>query len=49
MEFKQEAVRLHLQEGMSYQAVTQKLGLNSKTQVETWVKRHKEGKSFADE
>lgn len=48
IETKLEAVRLYLEEGLGYQAVAQRLGLRSKTQVEIWVKRHKEEKSFMD-
>lgn len=49
IETKLEAVRLILEEGMSYRAVAQHLGLRNKSQVEAWVKRHKEERSFADE
>ncbi|KEO82568.1 hypothetical protein EL26_14370 [Tumebacillus flagellatus] len=49
LEVKSEAIRLYLEEGMGYVAVAQRLGLRSKTHVETWVKRHLEGKGFQDE
>lgn len=49
IEIKAEAVRLYLEEGLGYRVVAKRLGLRSKTQVEMWVKRHQEERSFADE
>ncbi|MGN7170586.1 helix-turn-helix domain-containing protein [Paenibacillus cellulositrophicus] len=48
MKIKEEAVRLYLEEGLGYRTVAERLGLRSKTQVEVWVKRHQEERSFAD-
>lgn len=49
IEIKLEAVRLVLEEGMSYRAVAQHLGVRNKSQIEAWIKRYKEEKSFEDE
>jgi transposase len=42
-EFKAEAVRLHLEEGMNPYQIAEKLGIRSKTQVQQWVKKHQNG------
>lgn len=47
-EFKAEAVRLYLEEGLSYDQVTAKLGIKSDTTVKDWVKKHRNGESFED-
>lgn len=42
-ELKMEAVRLYEAGGMSYQAVADKLGVRSNSQVKQWVKKHRNG------
>lgn len=46
--FKQKAVKMYLEEGRSYRAVAQELGLRSDTQVKDWVKKYQNKESFAD-
>lgn len=43
LEFKKEAVRLYEEDGLSYQAVADKMGIRSSTQVKQWVKKHRSG------
>lgn len=45
-EIKREAVRLFLEEGLSYREVAKQLGVKSKTQIIQWVKKSTEGKVF---
>jgi transposase len=47
-EFKMEAVRLYLEEGLSYQAVAKQLGVPSHTQIRQWVKKYRNGESLED-
>lgn len=48
LEFKLEAVRLYLEEGLSYQSVADQMGVPSNTQIKQWVKKHKNGESLED-
>ncbi|AMA72792.1 Transposase and inactivated derivatives [Aneurinibacillus thermoaerophilus] len=47
-ELKAEAVRLYEEEGMSYQAVAERLEIRSNTQVKRWVKKYRNGEDFKD-
>lgn len=42
-DFKAEAVRLHLEEGLNPYQIASMLGIPSKTQVQQWVKKHQDG------
>ncbi|MGO4791012.1 IS3 family transposase [Paenibacillus sp. 2KB_20] len=48
-EVKKEAVRLAIEENMSYREVARRLGIRNKTQVEVWVKWHQEGRALEQE
>ncbi|MED0677347.1 transposase [Aneurinibacillus thermoaerophilus] len=45
-ELKTEAVRLYEEEGMSYQAVAERLEIRSNTQVKRWVKKYRNDRCF---
>jgi transposase len=45
-ELKMQAVKLALEENVSYRDIAQRLGIRNKTQVEVWVKRFREGQPF---
>lgn len=47
-EFKMAAVRLYLEEGLSYKAVAKQLGVPSHTQIRQWVKKYRNGDSLED-
>jgi transposase-like protein len=42
-DFKAEAVRLHVEEGMNPYQIARMLGIRSKTQVQQWVKKYQDG------
>lgn len=42
-ELKAEAVRLHLEEGLSPYQIADRFDIRSKTQVQQWIKKHLEG------
>lgn len=46
VDFKKEAVRLYEEEGLSYQAVADKLEIRSCTQVKQWVKKYRSGEGL---
>ncbi len=48
IEFKQEAVRLYLEGGISYRELSDQLGLKSKTQLQKWVAAVRCGESLED-
>lgn len=48
-DLKLEAVRLVTEGNMAYREVAKRLGIQNKTQVEVWVKRHREGQPFVQE
>lgn len=48
-EWKQNAVQMYEQEGMSYGAIAKALGMPSSTQIKGWVKKHRNGESFTDQ
>jgi transposase len=48
-EFKQRAIHMYENEGMSYQAVAKKLGIPSCTQIKVWVKKYRNGESLGDQ
>jgi transposase-like protein len=48
LEFKLEAVRLYLEEELSYQSVSDQMEVPSSTQIKQWVKKHKNGESLGD-
>lgn len=41
-ELKAEAVRLHLEEGMSPRQIANRFEIRSKTQAQQWIKKHEE-------
>jgi transposase len=45
-ELKLPAVKLVTEENMAYREVARRLGIRNKSQVEVWVKRHREGQPF---
>ncbi|AWP27273.1 transposase [Paenibacillus sp. Cedars] len=45
-EFKLRAVQCYLEGSMSYQAVADKLGIRSCTQLKTWVRKYRDGEVF---
>ncbi|SDX61264.1 Transposase, partial [Marininema mesophilum] len=47
-ETKTKAVRLRMEKGLSYRAIQERLGIQSKTQVVQWVKQFERGESFED-
>ena len=48
LETKAEAIRLHLEEGLSYRSICERLAIPSKSQVQDWVQRHQKGESLVD-
>jgi transposase-like protein len=46
--FKEEAVRLYLEGGRSYQQLTDELGLKDKKTLRTWVAKVQRGESLED-
>lgn len=48
-EMKKEAVRLVTEENMSYREIARLLGIQNKSQVEVWVRRHRDGKPLEQE
>lgn len=47
-EFKEEAAQLYLDGGIGYQALSEQLGLKSKTQLRQWVATVLRGESLDD-
>lgn len=47
-ELKKEAVRLRLEERLTYAQIQKKLGIKSDNQIINWVRRHQNGESFED-
>jgi transposase len=48
LEVKREAIRLYDEESLSYQAVAERMGIRSNTQVKQWVKKHRSGEALED-
>ncbi|WP_240371820.1 transposase [Anoxybacteroides rupiense] len=48
-EFKLQAIYLYDNRGMSYQAVTEQLGIPCSTQVKTWVRKYRNDGSLSDQ
>lgn len=48
-EFKAEAVKLVVEERLSYQTIVDILGLKSKTQIGDWVKKSQANKTLSDQ
>ncbi|WP_317980299.1 IS3 family transposase [Paenibacillus glycanilyticus] len=48
-DLKLEAVRLVTEDNLAYREVAKRLGIQNKTQVEVWVKRHRAGQPFVQE
>lgn len=47
-ELKNEAVRLHLEEHMSYSQILEKLDIKSDAQLVRWIRKFKSGETFED-
>lgn len=47
-ELKKEAVRLHLEEHMSYSQILEKLDIKSDAQLVRWIRKFKSGETFED-
>lgn len=47
-ELKKEAVRLHLEEHMSYSQILEKLDIKSVAQLVKWIRKFKSGETFED-
>ena len=48
-EVKKDAMRLAIEENMSYREVARRLGIRNKIQVEVWVKWQQEGRAIEQE
>lgn len=47
-DIKKEAVRLRMEEQLSYAMIREKLGIKSDAQIINWVRKHQNGESFED-
>ena len=47
-ELKEKVLRLHLEEGLCYRSICERLSIRSKSQVQDWVQRHQKGESLVD-
>lgn len=47
-ELKKEAVRLHLEEHMSYSQILEKLNIKSDAQLVRWIRKFNSGETFED-
>jgi transposase-like protein len=47
-ELKKEAVRLHIEEHMSYSQILEKLNIKSDAQLVRWIRKFKSGETFED-
>ncbi|WP_028778697.1 helix-turn-helix domain-containing protein [Shimazuella kribbensis] len=46
--FKRKAVKMYEEQGKSYRAIADELGIRSSTQVKTWVKKYRNKEPFTD-
>ncbi|TPG75490.1 transposase, partial [Brevibacillus laterosporus] len=49
MEFKQKAIALYEQKGISYEAIAKELGVPSPTQIKNWVRKYRDGDGLEDQ